>query len=168
VESSLLTIPPSEIDAAVALVADHNLRVTLGGGRFSHVLAQYFELYLQQLRPRVRLLEANPQRRTGQLMEVGRGDVFVVFDYRRYQRESIRVAEQVHLKGASVVLLTDTWLSPAAAYSEVVLPTGVESPSAFDALAPVFVLVEALVAGILGTAGATAVKRMRHWDDVSS
>jgi DNA-binding MurR/RpiR family transcriptional regulator len=164
VATSLLAVPPSEIDAAVELIADGARRVTLGGGRFSHVLAQYFELYLQQLRPKVRLLEASPQRRTSQLLAMGPNDVVVVFDYRRYQRDSILLAEHAHRRKATVVLLTDPWLSPAAAYADVVLPTSVESPSAFDALAPAFVLVECLVAGVLGSLGDSATKRMRHWD----
>lgn len=164
VETSLLTVPPSEIEAAVALIADDTRRVTLGGGRFSHVLAQYFELYLQQLRPKVRLVEASSQRRMSQLLDLGRNDVVVVFDYRRYQRETILLAEQAHRRKATVVLLTDPWLSPAAAYADVVLPTVVESPSAFDALAPAFALVECLVAGVLGHLGDSATMRMRHWD----
>ncbi|GAA1158553.1 MurR/RpiR family transcriptional regulator [Nocardioides aquiterrae] len=164
VATSLLTVPPSEIDAAVALIGDGSRRVTLGGGRFSHVLAQYFELYLQQLRPKVRLVESSSQRRTSQLLDIDRNDVVVVFDYRRYQRDSILLAQHARRRKASVVLLTDPWLSPAAAYADVVLPTEVESPSAFDALAPAFALVECLVAGVLGSLGDSATTRMRHWD----
>jgi DNA-binding MurR/RpiR family transcriptional regulator len=142
--------------------------VTLAGGRFSHVLAQYLELYLQQLRPKTRLLDSSPPRRVGQLVDVGRNDVFVLFDYRRYQRDIVNLAEQVHGRGASVVLFTDPWLSPAAAYADVVLPTSIESPSPFDSLATGFVLVEALAAGVLAVRGEAATQRMRRWEEFDS
>ncbi|GAA1825858.1 MurR/RpiR family transcriptional regulator [Planosporangium flavigriseum] len=168
IAASLTAITPYEIDAAVALVADKSRRVTCAGGRFSQVLAQYLELYLQQLRPKTRLLDSSPSRRVGQLVDVGRGDVFVLFDYRRYQRDIVALAEQVHCRGASVVLFTDPWLSPAAAYADVVLPTSVDSPSPFDSLAAGFVLCEALAAGVLAVRGEAATKRMRHWDEFDS
>jgi DNA-binding MurR/RpiR family transcriptional regulator len=168
IATSLAAITPYEIDSAVTLLADKSRRVTLAGGRFSHVLAQYLELYLQQLRPKTRLLDGYPPRRVSQLIDVGRNDVFVLFDYRRYQRDIVTLAEQVHCRGASVVLFTDPWLSPAAAYADVVLPTGVDSPSPFDSLAAGFVLVEMLVAGVLAMRGEAATKRMRHWDDFDS
>jgi DNA-binding MurR/RpiR family transcriptional regulator len=168
VAASLDAITPYEIDSAVALIADKARRVTLAGGRFSHVLAQYLELYLQQLRPKTRLLDSSPHRRVGQLLDVGRTDVFVLFDYRRYQRDIISLAEQVQSRGASVVLFTDPWLSPAAAYADVVLSTSVDSPSPFDSLATGFVLVEILVSGVLAVRGEAATQRMRHWDDFDS
>lgn len=168
VAASLTAITPYEIDSAVALIADKSRRVTLAGGRFSHVLARYLELYLQQLRPKTRLLDSSPHQRVGQLVDVGRNDVFVLFDYRRYQRDIVSLAERVHGRGASVVLFTDPWLSPAAAYADVVLPTSVDSPSPFDSLATGFVLVEALAAGVLAVRGEAATRRMRHWDDFDS
>jgi DNA-binding MurR/RpiR family transcriptional regulator len=168
VAAALTAITPYEIDSAVALIADRSRRVTLAGGRFSHVLAQYLELYLQQLRPKTRLLDSSPPRRVGQLVDVGRNDVFVLFDYRRYQRDIVNLAEQVHGRGASVVLFTDPWLSPAAAYADVVLPTSIESPSPFDSLATGFVLVEALAAGVLAVRGEAATQRMRRWEEFDS
>ncbi|GII23443.1 MurR/RpiR family transcriptional regulator [Planosporangium mesophilum] len=168
VAASLEAITPYEIDAAVALTADRSRRVTLAGGRFSHVLAEYLELYLQQLRPKTRLLDSSPPRRVAQLLDVGRNDVFVLFDYRRYQRDIVSLAEQVRGRGASVVLFTDPWLSPAAAHADVVLPTGVDSPSPFDSLAAGFVLVEIIASGVLAVRGDAATQRMRDWDSYDS
>jgi DNA-binding MurR/RpiR family transcriptional regulator len=101
-------------------------------------------------------------------VDVGRNDVFVLFDYRRHQRDIVSLAERVHGRGASVVLFTDPWLSPAAAYADVVLSTSVDSPSPFDSLATGFVLVEILVSGVLAVRGEAATQRMRHWDDFDS
>ena len=44
----------------------------------------------------------------------GRNSV-VVFDLRRYQKDTIALAEAAGKRGATIVLVTDPWLSPSRA-----------------------------------------------------
>ena len=94
--------------------------------------------------------------RLAAISDARRGDVLVVFDYRRYDARIVQLAEQAAGRGAEVVLFTDRWLSPAADVATTVLPADVAAPSPFDSLVPALALVEAVIAGVtdrLGEAG---------------
>jgi DNA-binding MurR/RpiR family transcriptional regulator len=88
----------------------------------------------------------------------------VVFDYRRYQPDTIECARLAAGRGCSVVLFTDPWLSPASAFSRQVLVTSVETVGPFDSLVGAMAVVEALVAAVLRRLGPRAEARMQNLD----
>jgi DNA-binding MurR/RpiR family transcriptional regulator len=88
-------------------------------------------------------------------------DVLVVFDYRRYQPDTIESARIAATRGCSVILFTDPWLSPASAFARQVLVTSVETVGPFDSLVGAMAVVEALVAAVLRRLGARAEARMQ-------
>ena len=59
--------------------------------------------------------------------QLRKGDVLVVFDYRRYQADTIESARVAAAQGCAVVVFTDPWLSPAANCARQVLVTSVET-----------------------------------------
>lgn len=147
-EETFATIPAAEFHAAVDLLADTRLRVGCTGGRLSQVLAVYLGAHLQAMRANTRVLGDGLVPRVDQLVDLGRKDVLVVFDYRRYQIDTIDFARRAHERGAAIVLFTDPWLSPIAGIARHVLPTSVAAPSPFDSLAPGMAVVETLVAAL--------------------
>lgn len=162
VEITFAELPPSEFERAVELLLAEQTRVHVVGGRFSHVLADYLVAHLQLLRPHVSLVPAAEFARVALVSEATRGHLLVVFDYRRYDPATVRLAAQFHASGGSVLLFTDPWLSPVAEVADVVLPSRVESPSPFDALTGAVALVEALIATLtdrLGEKGRERVER---------
>ncbi|MFP5345665.1 MAG: MurR/RpiR family transcriptional regulator [Actinomycetes bacterium] len=161
-------LPDHELDRAVALLADQSKKILSLGGRYSHVLATYLDLHLRQMRPGTRVLLETPTRRAGYLLDVGRNDVCVVFDFRRYQRDVIELASYARAEGASLLLVTDPWLSPLATRADVVLPVRVEGPSPFDSIVPATALVETLVAGVLARLGDAAQERIRRAETLTS
>lgn len=161
VAGTLAELPQSELDAAVRLFADQQLRVTAAGGRFSGLLAHYLVLRLMQVRGGSRLLPNSPVERTDMLVDVGRRDLFALFDFRRYEEPTLALAREVTARGARVVLFTDRWLSPVAGLAEVVLPSRVESPSPYDSFVPTLALVETLVAALIDRLGPVAGKRLK-------
>jgi DNA-binding MurR/RpiR family transcriptional regulator len=93
-------------------------------------------------------------------MEIARRDVLCVFDYRRYQEDTIAAAAVAVDRGAEVVVFTDPWLSPAAEHARHVLISHVDSASPFDSLLGAFALTEIIAAKVvvlLGDAGRTRV-----------
>ena len=60
------------------------------------------------------------------LVDLGRRDVILAFDFRRYQRDIIDFVRQGSATGANVVLFTDRWQSPAAEVASVVLISPVD------------------------------------------
>ncbi|MFI7239055.1 MurR/RpiR family transcriptional regulator [Streptomyces cyaneofuscatus] len=167
VTATLAELPPHDFEHAVRLLSDRKRRITLAGGRFTHLLAQYLGLHLMQLRDDVRFLPDRDVERTAVLAALTRRDVVVVFDYRRYESDKTTMAALVQEQGGKVVLFTDTWLSPAAPHAEVVLPSRVTAPSPYDSLVPTLAVLETVVAGVITTLGDEARRRMQHGEDIA-
>lgn len=167
VRGSLAAIPPSEFDAAVALLADPKRRITCVGGRYSNVAAQYLAFHLQQLRPNVGYQTAADPFGPAYTIDADRLDVCALFDVRRYQRTTVDLARRLKDRGATLIVITDPWLTPAAGVADIVLPTSVSSQSPFDSLATAFVLTELLVGAVLEAVGETGATRLREWDEAT-
>lgn len=155
IASTIADMPESEFDRAVASLADPRVRVRLIGGRFSGMLAQYLGAHLVLLRRDVDVIGSDELARLSAISDARRGDVLVVFDYRRYDPQITRLAQQAAERGVEVVLFTDRWLSPASDVASTVLPAAVEAPSPFDSLVPALALVEAVIAGVTDRLGET-------------
>jgi DNA-binding MurR/RpiR family transcriptional regulator len=162
ISSSFARLPRAEFDQAVKLLADPRRGVTLIGGRFSSMLAEYLAAHLRILRSNVRVVTSFD--RVSAMLDVGRGDVLVAFDYRRYQHDTVRLAMIAKRQGATLIAFTDPYLSPLAAQADVILTTSVASPSPFDALTPAVALVETVVAALVDRLGAAPLERMASYD----
>jgi DNA-binding MurR/RpiR family transcriptional regulator len=166
--ATLGLVSAPEFDQVVDLLADRRRRVWVVGGRVSDVLARYLAGQLRLLRSGVRLLGGERSTPVQHLIDLGKRDVLIAFDFRRYQRDTIRSSREAARRGAAVVVVTDPWLSPASASARHVLATGVESFAPFDSLVGGMALVEALVGAVLGRLGAQAQLRMRRLEELRS
>jgi DNA-binding MurR/RpiR family transcriptional regulator len=164
IRSSFARLPPGEFERAVRLLADPRRSVTLIGGRFSTMLAEYLAVHLRILRSRVQVLSAAGPDRVSSMLDVGRRDVLVAFDYRRYQHDTVRLAMTAKDQGATLVAFTDPYLSPLAARADVILTSSVASPSPFDALTPAVALVEAMITALVDLLGDAPRSRMARYD----
>jgi DNA-binding MurR/RpiR family transcriptional regulator len=164
IRSSFARLPPGEFEQAVRLLADPRRSVTLIGGRFSTMLAEYLAAHLRILRSRVQVLSAAGPDRVSSMLDVGRRDVLVAFDYRRYQHDTVRLAVTAKDQGATLVAFTDPYLSPLAARADVILTSSVASPSPFDALTPAVALVEAMISALVDRLGDAPRSRMARYD----
>jgi len=153
-----------DFEEAVGLLSDVRRRVLVLGGRVSAQLARYLTGQLHLLRPGVTLVDVERSAPAQQLIDLRKGDVFVVFDYRRYQADTIESARIASAQGANVVLFTDPWLSPASAFARQVLVTSVETVVPFDSLVAATAVVEAMVAAVLDRLGPRAQARMQSLD----
>ncbi len=134
-----------ELQRFVEALSDERRDVYLLGGDFTDVAARHLEFHLRKMRPRVHLVEPNSIRRADQLADVRRKDLFILFDIRRYQRDSVASARLAATRGATVVLITDQWMSDAAEVADIVFRARVDGPSRWDSLIGMVALVEILV-----------------------
>ena len=107
-----------DLAQVVALLCDRKRRVWFVGGRFSQLVATYLCLQLRMLR--LGLRDRRARRRSARVLdslEISRRDVLCLFDYRRYQQDTIAVGKVAAEHGAVVVVFTDPWLSPAVEYA---------------------------------------------------
>jgi DNA-binding MurR/RpiR family transcriptional regulator len=151
-----------DVNEAVTVLADVRRRVMVLGGRVSATLARYLAGQLHLLRPGIGLVDSERSAPAQQLIDMRKTDVLVVFDYRRYQPDTIESARVAASRGCNVVLFTDQWLSPASAFARQVLVTSVETVGPFDSLVGAMAVVEAIVAEVLRRLGPRAEARMQN------
>lgn len=159
VEASSL-IASAEFDAVLGILEDSRRTIHLLGGRFSRSLAEIFAFGLSGLRGDVHQLVGSRQNLVEIGLELGKRDVVIVFDFRRYQDDVISFAEIAAECGATLIVFTDRWMSPASTHAKYVFALPVAGPSIYDsALAPLM-CVEALVAALARRLGPRAEQRI--------
>lgn len=165
-QATLAQIDPAEFDAAAALLADPSRRIFAMGGRITHAIADYFVTLMKVIRPEVLMMSDMSNAWPPALLDMKPGDVLLVFDIRRYENAVVQVAEVAREQGAEVVLVTDRWVSPAAAHAAHVLPCHIEAPSAWDSNVTLMVMVEALLTAVQGLTWEVTETRMKRLEDL--
>jgi DNA-binding MurR/RpiR family transcriptional regulator len=150
-----------DVNEAVEIVGDVRRRVMVLGGRVSAPLARYLAAQLHLLRPGIGLVDSERSAPAQQLIDMRKGDVLIVFDYRRYQSDTIESARVAAAQGCNVILFTDPWLSPASAFARQVIVTSVDMVGPFDSLVGAMAVVEGVVAAVLSRLGPRAQSRMQ-------
>ena len=143
----------AELEDVVALLSDPKRRLWFVGGRFSQLVASYLCLQLRFLRPGCAMVSEEPEGRVLDSLEITRRDVVCVFDYRRYQRDTVAAGKVAAEHGGVVVVFTDPWLSPAVEYGRHVLISHSNSASPFDSLLGAFALTELIAAKVVVALG---------------
>lgn len=166
IEKAQTSAPLQSYDRAARLVMGAKGDVLTLGGRFSRHIASMFAGHLVQLRRGVCDIDVVSAQTFDILAEIGGRDVLVAFDYRRYQSDVVAFARQASGRGARVVLFTDPWQSPIAAFAEVTIVSPVEAASPYDTMAPAVAQMEALVARIVATADGGTRDRIERLEEV--
>jgi DNA-binding MurR/RpiR family transcriptional regulator len=145
---SLGAIDPVEFDAAAKLIGDRKRNVYLAGGRITGTLAEYFFTHLQVIRPGVTRMSSSPSGWPHYVLNMDKGDILILFDIRRYERELEALAKTASEVGAEIVLFTDNWGSPIGKYASHSFRLHIEAPSAWDSSVVTLLVVEALIEAV--------------------
>lgn len=162
--ASLELLSHRDLEETVELLADVRRRVMVLGGRVSGQLARYLAGQLHLLRPGISVVDSERGGPAQQLIDLRKGDLLIVFDYRRYQADTIESARVASAQGCNVILFTDPWLSPASGFARQVLVTSVDNVGPFDSLVGATAVVEAVVTAVLNRLGPRAQARMQSLD----
>jgi DNA-binding MurR/RpiR family transcriptional regulator len=160
--ATLELLSDRDVKEAVSLLADVRRRVMILGGRVSSPLARYLAGQLHLLRPGIDLVDVERGAPAQQLIDMRKTDILVVFDYRRYQSDTIECARVAASRGCDVILFTDPWLSPASAFARQVIVSSAETVGPFDSLVGAVAVLEAVVAAVLAELGPRAHARMQN------
>jgi DNA-binding MurR/RpiR family transcriptional regulator len=152
-----------DFDRAAKLLSDRKRQVFVLGGRFTRIFAEYLVGRLYQIRPNVRTLGGQSVLipKEEELPFLPASSVLVVFDLRRYQTDTIAFAREASKRGVSVILVTDTWLSPIADFATIVIPVHVDAPWNHDSFANCAVVVELIFGRILSEGHAEVFERIK-------
>jgi DNA-binding MurR/RpiR family transcriptional regulator len=151
---SLGAIDPADFDSAAKLIGDRKRNVYLAGGRITGALAEYFFTHLQVIRPGVTRMSTSPSGWPHYVLNMNKGDVLILFDIRRYERELEALAKTASDVGAEIVLFTDNWGSPIGKYARHAFRLHIEAPSAWDSSVVTLLVIEALIEAV----------QSAHWD----
>jgi DNA-binding MurR/RpiR family transcriptional regulator len=166
IRHTLAQIDPNEFDAACAMVADQSKALYIVGGRISHTLAEHMFLHTQVLRPNVTHIQSTSNTWPHYLLDVAESDVFVIFDVRRYENNTLKLAEMAHARGARIILFTDQWRSPVHQLAEISFSGRIVVPSAWDSVATLMLLVESMIAAVQNADWDHTKERMERLEDM--
>ncbi len=148
IRHTLGQIDPDAFDAACALVADQERRLCIVGGRITHVLAEYLFLHMQVIRPNVTHIQSTSNAWPHYLLDTKDSDVFVIFDMRRYENNTLKLAQMAQEQGAKIILFTDQWRSPVHQIADISFSGRIVVPSAWDSLGTTLLLVETMISSV--------------------
>jgi len=159
-------VSEKQIADIVTLLAQPNADVFLVGGRFTDPVARYMAAHLTIIRPRVLHLVGQESNWRDRLIDMGKRDVVVIFDIRRYQESLLRFAEKAHQRGVHIVLVTDQWLSPIARLARHVIAGRTAVPSPWDSSAALFVVAEMLIGELTRRLESESARRIGEMEDL--
>ncbi|MGO1434491.1 MAG: MurR/RpiR family transcriptional regulator [Canibacter sp.] len=125
----------AELNGAAQILANPKASVFSLGGIWSQPAAHHFTNSMQRVRSNCFTLtnETLPPA----IVDAGKNTVFVVFDFRQYTPELFAGMRLGHDRSATVILVTDRWVSPIAAISKIMLPVEIEHPPFDSLIAPI-------------------------------
>ena len=127
-------------------------------GETSRAGAHALHSGLGMIRPGVRLIEEHSGARV--LGGASSEDVLVVFDFARYRRHSVTIAQALAERGVPVVAITDDALSPLASLATAWCGLHVPAVGPFDSSIPAVAVAELLVAHLAAELQETARERI--------
>ena len=166
IRHTLAQIEPATFDAACAMIADTRSALYIVGGRITHTVAEYLFLHAQVIRPKVTHIQSTSNAWPHYLLDVRKGDVFVIFDMRRYENNTLKLAELAHAKGARIILFTDQWRSPVHGFADICFSSRIVVPSAWDSVATTLLLVETVISSIQDLNWESTKSRMENLEEM--
>jgi len=166
IKKSLSQIDPVVFDAACKLLADEERSVYVSVAALPRALADYFFLHMQVIRPNVTHIQSISNAWPHYLLNVKKGDVIVIFDVRRYENSTLKLAEMAAAKGAEIILLTDQWISPISKFTDLVFGSRIVVPSAWDSSVTSLLLLETILAEVQGLIWPQTRRRMQELEDM--
>lgn len=165
-ERTRTAVPSQNYARAVRMLLECRGQVVLLGGRFSRHIASMLAGYLVQFRSGVRDMGSLAAADFDVLIDLGKRDLLVVFDYRRYQSDVVSFARQAHERGVPILLFTDGWLSPISEHADLTMVAAIEASSPFDTLATAVAQMEAVFAHAMENDGEGVRKRMEEMEGI--
>jgi DNA-binding MurR/RpiR family transcriptional regulator len=133
----------SALDAAVELLA-HAPAIWVAGARRSFPAASYLTYALQHTDRPIHLVTGVGAMHEGQLRGLREGDVMIAISYAPYADETLLAARLAGDRGARLIALTDSRMSPLVADAAVTLLVSESSTFGFRSLTNTMALVQSL------------------------
>ncbi len=131
----------SAVDAIVAA-----RKIYIIGARSSLALASFLSYYFNQIFEGVCLVQATSEEEIfEQMIRVDESDVVIGISFPRYSRKAVKAMNFAHKRGATVIAITDSTLSPLAEPADNLLLARSDMASIVDSLVAPLSLINALI-----------------------
>ncbi|MDG4785267.1 MurR/RpiR family transcriptional regulator [Micromonospora sp. WMMD1102] len=153
------------VTAAGTLLAGSRPLVVLGL-RAAAPLAAYFAYFAAKVHPDVRVLDSGGTLLTDRLEQARAAGASALLGIvlPRYPRESLDALATARAAGMSVVVISDSAVTPAAEYADIVLPAAVGAQLVFDLHTAPMALSMVLLQAICDAAPADAQRRLEEFE----
>ncbi|MGY0398466.1 MAG: MurR/RpiR family transcriptional regulator [Ostreibacterium sp.] len=145
IQATFAHLPPVLLPQVAHALADESKAVWCIGGRFTGTLATLFARHLKTIRHRVREFSPYEGALADVYADTDRNTVLFITDIRRYDTPIIRLCEAAKERQATIILVTDYWLSPAEKSADMVIPVYTNSSCGWDSNACLLVVLEEIM-----------------------
>ncbi|QRM33091.1 MurR/RpiR family transcriptional regulator [Microvirga sp. VF16] len=142
VRSTLAELDAEVVEQVIELFADERRSINVLGGDLTTTVAGHLLYHLRKMRRSVFELPAAVQERADRLIDLGKKDIVVLFDVRRYQADVVTTARIAAQRGCTIIVFTDQWMSEASEVATHVFRAKVETSSPWDSLLGLTAIVE--------------------------
>ena len=119
------------------------------GVRSSSALAVFLSTYFHYIFDNVVMIDTSSTSELfEQILRIGKGDVFIAMSFPRYSQKTVHAARYCHDRGAKVIAITDSRLSPIAENAHRLLLARSDMASFVDSLVAPLSIINALIVAI--------------------
>ena len=124
-------------------------RIYILGIRSSSAIASFLGFYFNLIFENVVMIHSNSVSEVfEQILRIGPGDVIIGISFPRYSRRTVKAMQYARSRGATVVAITDSQVSPLAPISNHTLMAKSDMASFVDSLVAPLSLVNALIVAV--------------------
>lgn len=158
-------VESSEFEQIVDLITNAR-NIYIFGVRSSSFLAGYLNFYFRLLFRNVTLIEDDGAGMFDQIFRVGEGDAFISICFPRYSKLTLKSARFARERGASVIGITDSEMSPLYQTATASLLVRNEMISFVDSLAAPMSLLNAVILAVSQRCGNDLSKNFSTLEDI--
>ena len=119
------------------------------GVRSSSALAVFLSTYFHYIFDNVVTIDTSSTSELfEQILRIGKGDVFIALSFPRYSQKTVNAAKDCYNRGAKVIAITDSRLSPIAGNAHRLLLARSDMASFVDSLVAPLSIINALIVAI--------------------
>jgi DNA-binding MurR/RpiR family transcriptional regulator len=144
---TILNLQLADLEMAVRIIVEAR-RVYVLGGATSHAIAFYASLALDRMRGETILIDREAFAASS-LQSMTNEDALVVFTFAPYASNTLRITNTARRRGAKVVAISDTPVSPVGQRVDVVLPALASGLSTQNSIVAPLAVTTALLNGVI-------------------
>lgn len=163
-ERTYLGLEPRQLERCVELLVTAP-RVAFSDFRKQYALAYYASTLFNSIRPDVRLIPAPGTSAEDGLLDLGAGDLVVMFPFRRAQRDHDVTSRAVVERDATLVTIGDRYPNPASERADVHLVCETDGVGVFDSSVAPMSLINLLFTATTERIGLPAQQRLADLED---